>query len=422
MKLRATILFILFSICLNAQNVTLFLAKPQGLVNNAVFYTSPSEAAGYTAFGYPTVLGDGSVIIAAKKSDNHAGQGNFVIVRSTDGGQTSSLTTIKTSGGDIETSQGSFFRDAVNGYLYCLTIDATLSGNSPNFTKIETYRILESAFLANPSTATWTQTTTIDFTGYETGMVIADLWGSPIQLPSGKVMVPMSLRNTSTARTIGLFLETSNAGSTWSIGVEFADRVGSGGFPGSSINECNPVIVEVGASDATTKIVVLARAVSHGYWIHFKSSDGGSTWTEDVTNAFGYRYDNGGGTITTGAPANIPIDSKLHSDGYIYSVIGYRGTVGGNNINKLVALKMLAADFFANTSYPASAVTWDVVGEADVYNDVINEDEIHWGYPMLFFAPNGSLWAHYYDTHDPSSEWLGGLEKTRIMQVKIADQ
>jgi hypothetical protein len=261
----------------------------------------------------------------------------------------------------------------------------------------------------------------IDFTGYATNVVISDLWGDPIKMPSGKVLVPISLRSTADARTIGLFLETTNSGSTWTIGTPFADRVGSGTFPGSGFNELNPVLTEVGASDATTKLVVLARAVSHGYWIHFRSSDGGSTWTEDVTNAFGYSFDNWGGVCAYGSPSQIPISSRLHYDGNVWSVIGYRGYAAGLNHLAVVSLKLSASDFFNNTYNPPSGQTYMVVPESDVYNNDTNNDVIHFGYTMLFWDATGKLWCHYYDESDPSSGWLNGDIKTRLMQVKITD-
>lgn len=395
----------------NSGTITGGSPPPSGgtpLVDNSIVHTSPGISKGYNAFAYPSVLSDDSLIAGFKKSDNHAAQGDFAILRSLDGGVTSTIYYVRTAGGIVQTSQCTFYRDSVSGYLYALNVDANTTGNSPDFLKVETYRILESSFIANPS-ANWTQTNTVDFTGYASGMVIGDLWGDVLKMPSGKLLVPVHMRHTSSARHIALFIESSDDGATWSIGNVILDKVGGGSFPGGSFSEVNPVITEVGASDATTKIVVLLRNESYAYYTHVKSADGGSTFTEDTTTPFGYDFF---------SADKVPISSKLHG-GYIYCTIGSRNYVAPNNNCKLEVLRLSPSDVYNNPNPKTSANLTILKTGTDIYLNVTNNDLIHYGYPMLFTDSAGDLWLMYYDEHDPNTDWLGGAIKTRLIIKKV---
>lgn len=397
--------------------ITIRLGYPVSPVNNAVFYTSPDELKGYNAFGYAFSLSDGSIVNGFKKSDNHAGQGDFGVALSTDGGNTSEIHYVRDANGTIvETSQGTFYRDTASGYLYALTIDANYSGNSPYFLKIQTYRILEETFISNPD-ANWEVTNVVDFTGYETDMVIGDLWGDVLKMPSGKILVPIHLRNTSTARHIALFIESTDNGETWGIGNVILDKVGGGSFPNGSFSEVNPVISTMGNADNNTTIVVLLRNETYGLFTHVKSTDGGATWVELTARTFGSDFD---ATVLYGSPCCIPISSRYHK-GYIYSVIGYRGNSAGQNYGQITVLRLSVSDFETYGATRPSAVVTTLRSTTQIYNNVINGDQIHFGYPMLFVSFYGELWCQWYDEHSTSADWLNGDIKCRLMQTKVAD-
>jgi hypothetical protein len=417
----------LFSSVQAQQKITLTIGKPlpiSGLVDNTIIYTSPTDAKGYPAFASaPSPLSDGSLVTGFKKSADHASQGDFAIVKSTNGGLTSSLHYVRTASGIVQTSMGTFYRDAVSGYLYALTVDANTSGNSPNFLKVDTYRILESSFIADPD-ANWTQTTTVNFNGYASGMVISDLWGAVLKMPSGKIRVPISLRNTSTTRHIALFIESTDDGATWTIGsTPILDITATGTFPSTQFSEVNPVIVENGATDATTKIVVLIRNESYALWTHVKSSDGGTTWTQDNTYNFGYYFSDISpiSELNYGSPQHIPVCSILH-DGTMYSVIGYRGTSSGTNKDVIAVMSMSVSEFFNNPQPKTTVTVTALKSGTQIYNNVLNGDQIHFGYPELFHWTDGSLWLVYYDEYDPTSAWVSdGNPKTRLIILKVAD-
>lgn len=384
------------------------------LVDNIVFYTSPGEAKGYNAFGTPDVLFSSAKINAFKKSDNHAAGGDFVIVYSIDGGATTTIHNIKTASGNVHCAQSSFYADKEAGFMYALSLDETNAANTTTFKLIDIYRISISLFEADQN-ANWTKITSLNVDTFDASLSIGDLWGRAYKNSAGKVRFTVHLRATtaggSNGRHLIKFIDTPDSGATWTWGATVADQTEGGTFATSVGSEAN--ICDLGSDD----VVALWRNENFGYWIFFLSTDGGDTWTRDTVNAFGYSFDNWGGTVS--GTAHIPITCLLNNDGFVYSVIGARGYTAPNNHCTIGLLRMSRADFIANTYNPASATAYILVTEPEVYINTTNNDVIHFGYPELYKDLSGNLWFDYYDEHDPSTDWLLGEIKCRVMQRKL---
>lgn len=383
------------------------------LVDNVVFYTSPGETAGYNAFGYAYMTNNYWVLNGFKKSDNHVAEGDFAIAYSLDGGVTSTLTTVKTGAGDVQTSQGTFYVDNVSGYMYALTIQA--ANNPSGFKLIDCYRILITDWQTDPAGALWTSVGQLDIAGYDNTLVVGDLWGDVIKLPSGKIRVPVHLKNDSINRHVAKWIDSSDDGATWSWGNNILDRTATGAFPNNPFSEINPIITHVGGTDATTKVVIRLRneAPTTVFWTHVKSPDGGDTCTVDTTNAYGYEFD---------ATPPIPISGRLSpTSGNVIDVTGTRQTISGSNHFDIEWCEYDPDDVYNNPNPKTSAVLHDdFLTGTDIYCNVTGNIEIHFGYPMTFINQfDGSMWIHFYDVHYPDTDWLGGVIKTRIRQKKI---
>jgi hypothetical protein len=362
-----------------------------------VVYTSPLEVQGYNGFPYPlSNVSDFSLITFWKKSSTHAGAGEVSIARSIDGGVTWTKGAVKVGGNYINADTLTVYKMRSSSYIILAWQTFAITPNVTYFA-----RILESDLIANITTPNFTACGSVTYShanhkGYH--------FDNPIELPSGKLRLAYyTLPDSGYTGSKAGWVDSSDNGNTWAIGNDIIVQTG-GGFPNGVISESCPVITHVGATDATTKVVVLCRNEEYGYWAHCKSSNGGNTFTKDTTWNFGYELDS----------YQFPFSSKLHTDGFVYVCAGTRATSGGVNNFKLQWLK-LPPDTLYNNTHPlgVTPVAHSYVPNSSTYN----VDVIHWGYPVLFHDWQDKLWCHVYDYKD------GGYvaDKLKIHQLKISD-
>lgn len=362
-----------------------------------VVYQNTAETQGYNGFPYPlSNVSDGSIISFWKKSGDHAGAGQVKLGRSIDGGLSWAYGVAKVDGTEISNDTLTVYKMRSSNYVIMAWQTFAVTPNVVYFA-----RILESDLIANITSPNFTSCGSVTFThanhkGYN--------FDNPIELPSGKMRMCYYTFPDSgfTGGKIG-WIDSTNNGASWSLGNDIVNKTG-GSFPNGLVSESCPVITHMGASDATTKVVVLSRNEEYGYWTHSASSDGGDTFTTDTTWNFGYEF----GTVSS-----IPVSSILHNN-LVFVVAGTREVSGGVDNFKLKWLAIDPDDLFANT-HPlgVTAFVHSYTPNASTYN----MDVIHWGYPIVFHDWAGILWCHVYDAVD------GGflLNKEKIHQLKIAD-
>lgn len=359
-------------------------------------YVSPTDTNGYNGFPYPlSNVSDGSLVTFWKKSGNHVAAGEVACARSIDGGATWTKGAVKVGGTFISADTLTAYKMKASNYVILAWQTFAITPNVTYFA-----RILESDLLANITAPNFTACGSVTYNqpnhkGYH--------FDNPIELPSGKLRLAYyTLPDAGYAGSKAGWVDSTDNGATWALGNDIVVQSG-GGFPNGVISESCPVITEVGATDDTTKVVILCRNEDYGYWTHVKSADGGNTCIKDTTWNFGYEFDS----------YQLPFSSKLHSDGFVYVVAGTRNAPGGADNFKLQWLKLTPSALYNNT-HPlgVSPVASSYVPNSSTYN----VDVIHWGYPVLFHDWQGELWCHVYDYKD------GGYvaDKLKIQQLKVA--
>jgi hypothetical protein len=362
-----------------------------------VVYQNGGESFGYNGFPYPlNNVSDGSLITSWKKSSEHALAGEVAVARSIDGGATWTKGAVKVDGTAITADTLTMYKMRTSNYIILAwqTFAAT-----PNITYFA--RILEADFIANVAHPNFTSCGSVTYAhanhkGYH--------FDNPIELPSGKMRLAYyTLPDSGYTGSKAGWVDSTDNGATWALGNDIVVKTG-GSFPNGMISESCPVITFMGATDATTKVVVLCRNEEYGYWTHCASANGGNSFAVDTTWNFGYEL----GTISS-----TPVSSILHG-GNVYVVCGTRETSGGTDSFKLKWLIIPPDDLWENV-HPlgVTAVVHSYTPNASTYN----LDVIHWGYPIVFHDWAGKLWCHVYDSND------GGfvLNKEKIHQLKIAD-
>jgi hypothetical protein len=361
-----------------------------------VVYTSPADVQGYNGFPYPlSKVSDGSLITFWKKSSTHAGAGEVACARSINGGLTWTKGAVKVGGSFISADTLTVYKMRSSNYVILAWQTFAITPNVTYFA-----RILESDLIANIATPNFTACGSVNYNhtnhkGYH--------FDNPIELPSGKLRLAYyTLPDSGFTGSKAGWVDSTDNGATWALGNDIVVQSG-GGFPNGIISESCPVITHVGATDSTTKVVVLCRNEEYGYWAHCKSANGGDTFTKDTTWNFGYEFNS----------YQIPLSSRLHVDGLVYVAAGTREASAGINQFKLKWL-MLTPDTLYNNTHPlgVSPVVHSYVPNSSTYN----VDVIHWGYPILFHDWQDELWCHVYDYKD------GGFvsDKLKIHQLKIA--
>jgi hypothetical protein len=362
-----------------------------------VVYQNGGETFGYNGFPYPlNNVSDGSLITSWKKSSEHALAGEIAVARSIDGGATWTKGAVKVDGVAITADTLTMYKMRTSNYIILAwqTFAAT-----PNITYFA--RITEANFIANFPNPNFTSCGSVTYThanhkGYH--------FDNPIELPSGKMRLAYyTLPDSGFTGSKAGWVDSTDNGATWAVGNDIVVKSG-GGFPNGVISESCPVITFMGATDATTKVVVLCRNEEYGYWTHCASANGGNSFAVDTVWNFGYEF----GTVSS-----IPVSSILHG-GNVYVVAGTRESSGGIDSFKLKWLIIPPDDLWENV-HPlgVTANVHSYTPNASTYN----LDVIHWGYPIVFHDWEGKLWCHVYDAND------GGfvLNKEKIHQLKIAD-
>jgi hypothetical protein len=369
---------------------TYFEPTIEGLV-----YQSPTDVQGYNGFPYPlSNVSDHSLITFWKKSSTHAGAGEVAIARSINGGLTWTKGAVKVGGSFISADTLTVYKMRSSNYVILAWQTFAITPNVTYFA-----RILESDLIANISTPNFTACGSVNYShvnhkGYN--------FDNPIELPSGKMrMCYYTLPDSGFTGSKAGWIDSTDNGASWSIGNDIVVKSG-GTFPNGNISESCPVITHVGATDGTTKVVVLSRNEQYGFWTHSKSSDGGNTFTTDTTWNFGYEF---GGSV-----GSIPVSSILFN-GNVYVVAGTREAPGAVNAFKLKWL-IIPPDALYNNTHPLGLTP--VVSSYVPNSSTFNTDVIHWGYPIVFIDWQNKLWCHVYDYVSPYI-----ADKLKIQQLLI---
>jgi len=216
---------------------------------------------------------------------------------------------------------------------------------------------------------------------------------SPIKMvvmPSGKLRFYYYEGNGSI--TSANCIESNDNGHTWAHKADTAAifthtqtsdvSYGSlGNWPGNEVSVC---VINEGGEDETTKMIAIVRTAGSnapGPFMHFKSADGGETWTTDLTLVNGvskhdlFVLDNG----------SSPVYLQYHQ-GMVYAVTSVRSTTG-----KLKWIAATAADAFENT-----LTGWSTPTIVKTYNGLTSGAEIDYGYSLPFIA-NGHVYISDYD-------------------------
>jgi hypothetical protein len=209
-------------------------------------------------------------------------------------------------------------------------------------------------------------------------------------LPSGKILCPVYLVPTDNTVNpyLGRFFESTDNGVSWTLGTTVASQmkpnVGESGNDAIAngrgiINEFSPIITHATGVDATTKMVALFRNESYSGFMHYRSSDGGSTWTRT-----------GNCVLAFDTPIyNRPVHPILYN-GYVYIFCGNRksGDYGVEYIR-------CTPDQFFNNSYASFE---PVVRVYNALADTIASD-IDFGYSVPFIDSINQLCVQFYDAN-----------------------
>lgn len=352
----------------------------------------------YNGFPFPFQLGNGKLISIYKKSGSHAAKGPMTLAKSTNGGATWTESQITVGGTPIECASLSAF---------VLSSGRILIGYQDN----ELYTSLKFAYSDNEGSS-FTASASVLTNG--TGLSF-----SPVKmriLPSGKILCGYYTGyGAGENAQIGFVISTDN-GSTWSFGPTIFSHGGTG-FGDNKGYEFGFEIVDNTGSDATCKLIALVRNADVAPYMHYKSTDGGATWTTDLINsdaapggpyARHYLYKFGG--YASAAPVDIVVHNNL-----VYVITGYRNSAGGQSF-EIQFITATVADSLINNHNNWSAIT-TVITTA--------QNDVNFGYPLAFEIkttetdPSPQLWLHYYDVSEIANNGLG-TPRCFIKQIECA--
>jgi hypothetical protein len=378
--------------------------------------TTVTDTGYYEAFPMPEQYIDGSLLTLWKKSGDHASAGALILSRSIDGGTTWVHDQVNVGGTLIESAAHSF----------CVLSDGRLI---IAYQDDELYTSVKFAYRDGLSGA-FTAGTTYSFgAGYSSSP-------SPVKMkvmPSGKIYFGYYKFGLTTNPAIIGFLESTDDGETFVLGPQIFSRTTqatASPYTDWKGHEFGFEITHNTGTDATCKMIALVRVnlpdEGGTYYMHFKSADGGDTWTYDSTEDAG-SFNNDLGALVSGPfsrhlfysflASNSPVDIKLHHDGYVYVVNGERNAAEGY---KLKYCKALPDDAYANVWDD-----WTRPTEVKAYIAVSGES-IDCGYPVLFHVKASEddvvpeLWCQDYD-RSALANTVNGDPRCKIMQVKIVD-
>jgi hypothetical protein len=349
----------------------------------------------YTAFPWVDGLSNGKVVSLYKESANHAAAGplmfgvsngsiayNYIpLVVSGYGAVVGSNLSLKVLSGNriLVTWQ----TDSVSSPMYAAK--STDEGNTWTYVGSLTYH---------------TAADTVGNTGY-----YAAQYGKPVEMPSGKVLQPYydAPVNSADHQHSG-FVEFNSSLTTMTLGSFISNQSGAA-FPNGIMSEVFVVVTQVGVTDATTKLVAIERNESYEAFTHFRSADGGVTWTRNDTylmNVF----------APTGVIDKYPISDIVWKGGKFYLFAGIR--VSGDYY--IAYSSITSTDLYNNTSAGYSAL----VRVADCYADV-NAASNDCGYPTVVnreFPGINEVLVQWYDS-DSTWDGVTGEKRERIIQKAI---
>lgn len=347
----------------------------------------------YTGFPWVVGLSDGHVISIYKESANHVAAGPLMFGVS-DGGLDYNYAQLNVTGyGDVECS---------NLSLGVLSGDRILISWQTNAVDSQMFFAW-----SDDIGDTWhyiggiTYHTAADVPG-NTGYYAAQ-YGKPVEMPSGKVLQPFyDAPVNGTDPQHAKFVEINSALTTLSIGNTISTQSG-GSFPNGYHSEVFVVITDNTGVDSTCKMVAIQRNEQYEAFTHYRSSDGGSTWTRNDTYLLNIFY-----------PSPIdkyPISDIIYHSGNFYILAGLRD-IG----HYYIAYSTISpTNLYNNTSSGYSSL----ITIAECYADT-NAASNDCGYPTgveRIFTGIAEILVQYYDSNDT---WDGtGEKEERIIQKII---
>lgn len=345
----------------------------------------------YNGFPFPYQLSNGTIISIYKKSGDHASKGPMTIARSTNGGTSWTESQITVGVTAIECA--------------ALSVGILSSGRIViGYQDDIAYTSLKFAY-SDDNGVTWTASASTLTNG--TGLSF-----SPVKmriLPSGKILCGYYTGYGALEDAEIGFVTSTDNGATWAFGPTIYNDHDDSVFGMSKGYEFGFEIVTNTGTDATCNLLALVRHASAGVYMHYKSVDGGTTWTtdtvtEDAPGSYNRHYLYNLGSASNQAPCDIVVHL-----GNVYVVTGYRDATNGYELRYITAS---VANALENNFYNWSAVT-------TVLTTAIND--VHFGYPICFTDWQGELWCQYYDVSAVAQNG-NGSPRCLIKQVKIAEE
>lgn len=345
----------------------------------------------YNGFPFPHQLEDGTILSLYKKSGSHADKGPLTLAKSRDGGASWTEAQIVISSVAIEAA-------------------ALSLGVLPNTERIliayqddELYTSIKFAYSDNKG-VTWTSAGTISAPSSGT------FSPSPVKMlimPSGTIRCVYYLYEVGSDSRVG-FIDSTDDGESWAI----ADDINIGvtnAFGDYRLHETAVAIVDDTGVDSTCTLVAYCRG-DNPYYVFLWSTDGGTTWNEDLVTVnnpgawnryFFYNLN------TTPAP----VDCIVHGTNLVI-VCGVRAP--GNYQLQYVTIPLVDAvdNNYHDFSAPTSLVN---------FNATTLGADIDCGYPVLFHDWEGKLWCHYYDVSTEPVDTGITTDRCWIKQIKIMD-
>lgn len=349
----------------------------------------------YNAFAMPHQVIDGRCYTLYKKSGSHAAMGPLKFKRSTLVSGTWEEFQVSVGGTPITSAAHSWIQTQSGRFLVAYQDD-------------EVYTSLKIAYTDGDPEDGFTLLHTISLgVGYVSSP-------SPIKMvvmPSGAIRFYVYKFGSGGNPAIAQDIYLTDNGNSWVWGgVVFNNAVAHpSGFPDWKAHEIGVDIIEDTGTDGTCKMIALARVslADEGgtYYLHYKSSDGGETWTQDSVSEDAGTFTNDNDALVGG-----PFNRAL-----LYSFLGSNSPVCVQRFGALVVV--VNGERNGTDGYKPKFITSDVTGamrnkfddwerpeEIDGnYNAFTLGSSIDCGYCVTFLwkmsadDESPTLWMHDYD-------------------------
>lgn len=344
-----------------------------------------------------------------KFSSTHAGGGPLMLIHTSNWGQNWTEDSITVDEDVIHSTNHSFIRTSTGRMIiaYKLTGDSVIrfaynDNDDSAFTSIAT--------VINPSTnisVTPCPNKMVE-TSYGTVLFVYYAYGTNGQPTSAKIM-ESSDNGLSFTTKVAIFTSSTQAPT-----APYTDWRATE----TAICETHPT-----GNEATSKWIAIARVdlpLEGGtYYLFFKSSDGGNSWTIDETTDNGSFTDDNGQVITSSTfsrgllypflASNSPVSARLIGDS-VYIVNGERNATYGYALKYVTATPDAAFENkFSNWTRHPPVMYY--------YNGSNPGSSTDYGYPVLFKSGNDVFVSQYKVSN--SSPLPGVTRRTLIETVKI---